>query len=171
MAFLATAGEPFWMNPTFWVGVAFVILLAMMVRAKVPATVTRALDDRAAEIKSEIDQARRLREEAETLLADYKRKRVEAEEEAKSIVDNARREAEALAVEARRGLKETLERRTKVAEEKIARAEAQAMGEVRGAAVDVALAAAERVLAERTAGAAGADLIEQSIRDLKGRLN
>jgi F-type H+-transporting ATPase subunit b len=170
MALLAVAGEPFWANPTFWVGVAFVILLALMLRAKVPSMITKALDDRAAGIKSEINEARRLREEAEKLLADYRRKHAEAESEAKIIVETARREAEALAAEARRTLKETLERRTRSAEEKIARAELQAMSDVRGAAVDVALAAAERVLAG-TAGKASAALVDQSIQDLKARLN
>ncbi len=129
---LAVAGEPFWMNPTFWVGVAFAILLGLMLRAKVLAMITKALDDRAVAIKTEIDEARRLREEAEKLLADYQKKHADAENEAKAIIDNARREAEALAAETRRSLKEGLERRTKVAEDKIARAEAQAVGEVRG---------------------------------------
>jgi F-type H+-transporting ATPase subunit b len=171
MVMLAVAGEPFWMNPTFWVGVSFAILLFFAVRAKVPAMITKALDDRAASIKSEIEEARRLREEAEKLLADYKRKHAEAESEAKAIIDNAKREAETMAAETRRSLKEGLERRTKVAEEKIARAEAQAVSEVRGAAVDVAMAASERLLAEKTGGADGVALIDQSIRDLKTRLN
>ena len=171
MVMLAVAGEPFWMSPTFWVGVSFAILLMFAIRAKVPGMITKALDDRAAGIKSEIAEARRLREEAEKLLADYKRKYSEAEIEAKAIIDNAKREAEALAAETRRSLKEGLERRTKLAEDKIARAEAQAVSEVRGAAVDVAMSAAERLLTEKTGGANGASLIDQSIRDLKTRLN
>ena len=171
MVMLAVAGEPLWMNPTFWVGVAFVILIGFMLRAKVPSMITKALDDRAAAIKSEIDEAKRLREEAEKLLADYKKKRVEAESEAQAIIENAKREAEALAAETRRSLKEGLERRTKVAEDKIARAEAQAVSEVRSTAVDVAMAAAEKLLAEKAGGAAGAPLVDQAIRDLKARLN
>ena len=171
MVMLAVAGEPLWMNPTFWVGVAFVILIGFMLRAKVPSMITKALDDRAAAIKSEIDEAKRLREEAEKLLADYKKKRVEAESEAQAIIENAKREAEALAAETRRSLKEGLERRTKVAEDKIARAEAQAVSEVRSTAVDVAMAAAEKLLAEKAGGATGAPLVDQAIRDLKARLN
>ena len=171
MTVLAVAGEPFWMNPTFWVGAAFVILMGFMIRAKVPAMVNKALDERAAVIKAELDEARRLREEAEKLLADYQKKHAAADDEAKSIIDNARREAEALAAETRKSLKEGLERRTKMAEDKIARAEAQAVSEVRGTAVDLAVAAAERMLAEKMAGAGGTGMIEQSIRDLKGRLN
>jgi F-type H+-transporting ATPase subunit b len=171
MIVLAVAGEPFWMNPTFWVGVSFAILLALMVKAQVPGMITKALDDRAAGIKTEIADARRLREEAEALLADYKRKHAEADAEAKAIIDTAKREAEALAAEARRNLKEGLERRTKMAEDKIARAEAQAVAEVRSASVDIATSASERLLAEKMAGSSGHSLIDQSIRDLKSRLN
>ncbi len=168
---LAVAGEPFWMNPTFWVGVSFVILIGMFIRAKVPSMITKALDDRAGAIKSELDEARRLREEAEKLLADYQKKYADAETEAHAIIENARREAEAFAAETRRGLTEGLERRSKLAEDKIARAEAQAVAEVRGTAVDLAVAAAERMLAEKMSGAGGSSMVEQSIRDLKGRLN
>jgi F-type H+-transporting ATPase subunit b len=171
MIILAVAGEPLWMNPTFWVGVAFAILLALMLKAKVPSMITSALDERAAGIKKDIEEARRLREDAEKLLADYKKKHADAENEAKSIIDNAKREAEALAAETRKNLKESIERRTKLAEDKIARAEAQAVAEVRTTAVDLATSAAERMLAEKMTGQGGASLLDQSIRDLKGRLN
>jgi F-type H+-transporting ATPase subunit b len=171
MIVLAVAGEPFWMNPTFWVGVAFAILIGLMLKAKVPSMITSALDERSAGIKKDIEEARRLREESEKLLADYKKKHAEAENEAKAIIDNAKREAEALAVETRKNLTESIQRRTKMAEDKIARAEAQAIAEVRGTAVDVATGAAERLLAEKMAGQGGASLLDQSIRDLKTRLN
>lgn len=171
MITLAVAGEPLWMNPTFWVGVAFVILMGLMVRAKVPSLITKSLDDRALAIKSELDEARRLREDAEKLLSDYQKKYTDAEKEAQAIVENARREAEALASETRKSLKEGLERRAKMAEDKIARAEAQAVSEVRGAAVDLAVAASQRMLGEKMAGGGGSGMIDQSIRELKGRLN
>ena len=154
----------------FWVAVSFLIFVGLLVYLKVPSMLAKALDDRAAAIKRELDEARRLREEAQALLADYQKKHKNAAAEAQAIVDDARREAEALAAEARATLKETLARRTKLAEDKIARAEAQAVDEVRAAAVDRAIAAAERILRERAAGAGGAALIEQGIRDLKGRL-
>ena len=112
-----------------------------------------------------------MREEAQQLLADYQKKAREAETEAKSIIEQARIEAEAMATETRKGLVEGLERRTKQAEDKIARAEAQAVGEVRAAAVDTAIAAAERILKGRVTGATGAALVDQGIRDLKGKLN
>ena len=112
-----------------------------------------------------------MREEAQQLLADYKKKSLEAEDEAKAIVDQAKREAEALAAEARRNLAESLERRTKAAEDKIARAEAQAIGEVRSAAVAAAISAAENILKTKVAGSTAASLVDESIRNLKGRLN
>ncbi|MGQ0672345.1 MAG: F0F1 ATP synthase subunit B [Hyphomicrobium sp.] len=155
----------------FWVLVAFILFMAMLVYYRVPRLVTRILDDRADEIRRELDEARRLREEAQQLLADYQRKAREADEEAKVIVQQARREAESLAAETRKGLAESLERRTKLAEDKIARAEAQAQAEVRGAAVDAALAAAEKILRSRVSGDTASGLIDQSITDLKGRLN
>ena len=158
-------------NPEYWVLVAFLIFMAMLWRAGVPGMIGKALDGRSDSIRTELDEARRLREEAQTLLADYQRKQREAESEAKAIIDTAKREAEAMAADSRKQLAEQLERRTRMAEEKIARAEAQAISEVRATAVDSALAAAQRILAGKTGGAAGANLIDESIRDLKGRLN
>ena len=155
----------------FWVAVAFVAFLAILVYYKVPKLLAKALDERAEAIRKELDEARRLREEAQALLADYQKRHRNVGQEAEAIVDLARREAEAFAQETRASLKETLERRTKLAEDKIARAEAQAVDEVRASAIDVAVAAAERILREKMAGSGGAALIDQSIRDLKGRLN
>jgi F-type H+-transporting ATPase subunit b len=155
----------------FWVAVAFVAFLAILVYYKVPKLIAKALDDRADAIRKELDEARRLREEAQTLLADYQKRHRNVGQEAEAIVDQARRETEAFAHETRASLKDALERRTRLAEDKIARAEAQAVDEVRASAIDVAVAAAERILREKMAGSGGAALIDQSIRDLKGRLN
>ena len=155
----------------FWVAVAFGVFLLILLYYRVPKLIAKSLDARAEAIRKELDEARRLREEAQTLLADYQKRHRNVGQEADAIVDQARREAEAFAHETRISLKDTLERRTKQAEEKIARAETQAVDEVRAAAIDVAMAAAERILREKTAGAGGASLIDQGIRDLKGRLN
>ena len=155
----------------FWVAVSFVAFLGVLVYYKVPGLIAKALDDRAATIRKELDEARRLREEAQALLNDYQKKHRNAAQEAEAITLEARREAEAYAKETRAALAESLERRTRQAEEKIARAEAQAVDEVRAAAVDTALAAAERILREKASGAAGAALIDDGIRNLKGRLN
>jgi F-type H+-transporting ATPase subunit b len=155
----------------FWVGIAFVAFFLILLYYKVPGLIAKALDERAAAIRKELDEARRLREEAQTLLADYQRKHRNAGQEAEAIVEQARREAEAFAAETRKSLAESVERRRKQAEEKIARAETQAVEDVRAAAVDMAIAAAEKILREKTSGAGGAALIDESIRTLKTRLN
>lgn len=155
----------------FWVAVAFGIFLLILLWYRVPRMIAKALDERAEAIRKELDEARRLREDAQALLADYQRKHRGAGEEANAIVDQARREAEVFAEETRAQLKDSLERRTRLAEDKIMRAESQAVDEVRAAAVELAIAAAEKILREKAAGAGGTSLIDQSIRDLKGRLN
>ena len=93
-------------NPEFWVLIAFLIFAGMLVSMKVPATVGKALDDRAVGIRKDLDDAARLRKEAEQLLADYQRKAREAEAEAKSIIEAAKREAENLAAETKKALAE-----------------------------------------------------------------
>jgi F-type H+-transporting ATPase subunit b len=155
----------------FWVGIAFGAFVLILLYYRVPALIARALDDRAAAIRKELDEARRLREEAQNLLADYQRRHRNAGQEAETIVEQARREAEAFAAETRRSLAEAVERRRKQAEDRIARAEAQAVEDVRAAAVDMAVAAAEKILREKAAAAGGAALIDESIRTLKTRLN
>lgn len=157
--------------PEFWVAVSFLAFVALLLKMGVPALVTKALDDRAAAVRSELDQARRLREEAQDLLADYQRKQRAATDEAKAIIEQAKRDAEALKAETARNLKEQLERRARLAEEKIARAEAQAVSDVRAAAVDAAVHAAERLMSDKLAADRGATLVDSAIRDLKGKLN
>src|SRR5262245_51170374 len=171
LTMLAAGFFSFLYTPEFWVAVAFFGFVGLLLYYKVHDLIGKALDDRAAAIRNRLDEARRLRDDAQALLADYQRKRETAEEEAKGIVEQARQEAEALTAETRRNLEEMLARRTKIAEEKIARAEAQAIAEVRSIAVDTAIAAAERMLREKVTPAAGAQLVEQGIRDLKGKLN
>jgi F-type H+-transporting ATPase subunit b len=158
-------------DPLFWVLVTFVAFVALLLYFGVPNAVTKALDDRADGIRKELDEARRLREEAQALLSDYQRKAREAEKEAQSIIEQAKREAEALAAESRKTLAENLDRRSKIAQDKIARAEAQAIGEVRSIAVETALAAAHEILKTRAAGSTGESLVSQSISDLRGQLN
>ncbi len=155
----------------FWVMISFFVFVGLLITYKVPGMITGALDRRADAIRRELGEARRLRQEAQKLLTDYQKKSREAEGEAEIIIEQAKREAEALNAETRRSLAEQLERRTRLAEEKIARAEAQALGEVRARAVDVAIAAAEQILRQRVAGETGAALVEESIRGLTGKLN
>jgi len=158
-------------TPEFWVAVSFFGFLALIAYFKVPGMAMKALDERADAIRNELDEARRLREEAQAMLADYERKQRGAEKEVESIITLAKEEAEALAAETRVNLKDTLERRAKIAEDKIARAEEQALGEVRAAAVNVAIAAAEQIITKKMTAAASKKLVDQSINDLKSKLN
>ena len=158
-------------DPVFWVMIAFIGFVALLIYYGVPGAVGKALDDRATAIRADLDEARRLRDEAHALLADYQRRSREAEDETKTILEQAKREGEALAAETRKNLQEAVERRTKLAEEKIERAEAQALSDVRTAAVESAIAAAEKILKSRVAGATADTLIENGIRDLDGKLN
>jgi len=158
-------------DATFWALVALIIFLGAMVYLKVPGMVTSALDKRADTIQKELDEARRLREEAQALLADYQRKGREAETEAEEIIEQAKREAEALTAESGKRLEEYVANRTRQAEEKIAQAEAQALQEVRALSADVAIAAAEKVLAAKVTGTTADALIERSIGEVKSKLN
>jgi len=158
-------------DPAFWALVGLVAFFGVIVYLKVPGVVSSSLDKRAEAIRSELDQARKLREEAEALLADYKRRAAEAEGEATAIVDQAKREADALTVEAKRRMEEYVASRTRLAEQKIAQAEVQAVQEVRALSADVAVAAAEKLLAVRVKGEAAATLIDKAIGDVKAKLH
>ncbi len=161
-----------WMtNPEYWVMIAFLIFMGILWKVDVHTLIGKALDQRADAIRKELDEARRLREEAQSLLADYQRKQRDAENEAKAIIDAAKREAESLAADTRKALAEQIERRTRQAEEKITRAEAQAVSEVRSTAIDGALAAAQKVIASKASGDLGGSLIDKSIGELKSKLN
>ena len=159
------------MDATFWATVALVIFLALVIYLKVPGMVTKSLDDRAERVRDELEEARKLREEAQGLLAEYQRKRKEAEQEAGEIVAAAKREAEALATDAARKTDEFVERRTQVAEQKIAQAEAQALADVRARAIEVAVAAAEQILADKVTGKVADGLVKSGIAEVKSRLN
>jgi F-type H+-transporting ATPase subunit b len=158
-------------DPEFWVLLAFVIFIGVLVKFGVPKMALSALDERSARIKQALDEAQRLRSEAQAVLAQYQKKREEAEKEAQSIIVSARVEAERLAGEAKGKVEEFIARRTKMAESKIAQAEAQALADVRAAAADAAVAAAEKILVETTHGAAAEALIAKGISDLKAKLN
>lgn len=159
------------MDATFWALIALVIFLAIIVYLKVPGTVGSALDKRATKIASDLEDARRLREQAQQLLAEYQRKRKEAEQEASSIVEAAKAEASQLVAEARQKTEEFVTRRSAMAEQKIAQAEREAVNEVRATAVDIATEAARKVLALKVDAKAGAELFKSSLSDLKAKLN
>jgi F-type H+-transporting ATPase subunit b len=154
----------------FWVAAAFAIFLIIVFRVGAHRSILGALDNRTAKIQAELDEAKRLKEEAEKLLAEYMKKQREAEGEAKAIIDQANAEAKQIAADAKTRLEEFIARRTKMAETKIAQAEQQALGEVRAAAADAAVKAAERIVAETAKGAEGQALLETAIKDVKARL-
>jgi F-type H+-transporting ATPase subunit b len=155
----------------FWILGCLVAFFLILGYFKVHRTIAGSLDKRAADIAAELDEARRLREEAQQLLASYQRKQREAMKEAEDIVIQAKAEAEQLAKETRANMEAQVERRTKLAEDKIAQAEAQALADVRSVAADVAIGAARRIIAEKVDASADAKLIEKSIADLASKLH
>ncbi|WP_109612169.1 F0F1 ATP synthase subunit B [Pseudaminobacter salicylatoxidans] len=159
------------MDATFWATVALVIFLAVVIYMKVPGMLSKSLDTRADRIRSELEDARRLREEAQQLLAEFQRKRKEAEKEAADIVEAARHEAELLVAEAEKKTEEYVARRAALAEQKISQAERDAISEVRASAVDLAVEAARSLLAAKVDAKAGADLFKASLQEVKSKLN
>jgi F-type H+-transporting ATPase subunit b len=158
-------------QPEFWVAIAFVILMVVFAWLGVHRTVLTALDHRAQRIKAELDDARRLKDEAAKLLADYQARRASAEREAQEIVTNARAEAERIAAEARTRMEDFVVRRTKTAENKIALAEAQALADVRAAAAEAAVTAASTVLSQSVKGSVADNLLTKGIAEVKAKLN
>ena len=154
-----------------WATVALFIFLGLLLWLKVPATMAKSLDARADKIRNDLDEARKLREEAQQVLAEYQRKRKEAEEEAETIVAAAKRDAELLKAEAKQKADEYVARRTAVAEQKIAQAERDAVNEVRATAVDIAVEAARSVLAGKVDAKTAGDLFKASLGEVKARMN
>jgi F-type H+-transporting ATPase subunit b len=158
------------LDAEFWVAIAFVIFVCVLAYFGVHKLILSSVDQRRDRIKADLDEARRLKEEAQALLAEYQHKQSEAEQEAAAIVAGAKAEAERMVTEATAKTEEFVARRTKMAETKIAQAEAQAVADVRAAAADAAIAAAEKVLAENVKGEIADKLVAKGIEDL-GKLN
>lgn len=165
----AAAGG-FFSHAETWVLVAFVIVVGFVV-LRFGGTITRALDARTARIRDKLDQARSLREEAQALLARQEQAHKDALRTAEEIVEHARTEADRMRQQARADLEEAIRRREKQAEDRIAQAEAQAIRDVRAQMVDVAVAAAERIIAERMDDRRQAALVDAAIDDLPRRLH
>ncbi len=155
----------------FWVAVAFVILLCVFGYFGVHRVILSALDNRGERIKKELDDARRLKEEAQRLVAEYRARRESAEREAQDIVASAKAEAERIAVEAKAKMEDFVARRTKSAENKITQAEQQAIADVRAAAADAAVSAAASVLSQTVKGSLADGLLDKSIKDVREKLN
>jgi F-type H+-transporting ATPase subunit b len=155
----------------FWITVALVVFGIVLWRVKAPAMIARALDGAGAKVQAQLDEAKRLREEAEALLAQIHARREETERAAAEMLKAAEADAVRLRAEASAALEEDIRRRGQIAERKIALAEAQAANEVKAAAADLAAQAAERVLAARIAGAASDPLIDQGLARLGARFS
>jgi F-type H+-transporting ATPase subunit b len=158
-------------EPETWVAIAFVILMIVFGYLGVHRTLLTALDHRAERIKAELDDARRLKDEAAKLLGEYKARRASAEREAEDIISSAKAEAERIAAEAKTKMEDFVARRTKTAEGKIALAEAQAVADVRAAAANAAVTAASTILSQSVKGPVADDLVNKGIAEVRSRLN
>src|SRR5262245_11804437 len=158
-------------EPETWVAIAFIILMGVFAWLGIHRTVLTALDHRAEAIKGEPDDARRLKEEAAKVLAEYKTRRATAEREAEEIVANAKAEAERIAADAKTKMEDFVARRTKTAESKIALAEAQALADVRAAAANAAVEAASTILSQSVKGSVADDLLTKGIAEVRAKLN
>jgi F-type H+-transporting ATPase subunit b len=159
------------MDAEFFVALGFILFVMVLGYLGVHKTLGGALDGRIAKIKDELDEAARLRAEAQALMQSFAAKTAEAEAQAVGIIAQAKAEAEALAKEAQQRLEEYVARRTKQAQDKIAQAEAQATADVRSAAADAAVKAAETVLKSSASGAGGAGFVQQGIASIKTLVN
>jgi F-type H+-transporting ATPase subunit b len=155
----------------FWVLVATIIFVILLGYMGVFGSLIEAIDGRRLKIEAELDEARRLKQEAADLVAEYQRKRGEAETEAAAMLAQARAEADRYAEEAKTRMDEFVQRRTKMAEGKIAQAEAQALADVRAAAADAAVAAAGDILSQSAKGKVADDLLTRGIADVRAKLN
>ncbi|HUL90575.1 MAG TPA: ATP F0F1 synthase subunit B [Pseudolabrys sp.] len=158
-------------DPEIWVTIAFVIFVGGLGYIGVHRMMAKSLDERSARIKAELDEARKLKDEAVQLLAEYQRKRQAAEGEAQDIIAGAKAEAELLATEAKARIEDFVARRTALAETKIAQAEVQAAADVRSAAAEAAIAAAEKILGAETKGKLAGELIAKGIEDVRKKFN
>ena len=154
-------------DATFFAFVGFTLFFVALWFLGVPGMILSALDSRSQAIAKELHEARRMREEAEKLLADYQAKRAQAEAEAKTIVDTAKEQAAAVAEETRQSMMAAMARREKQVDDRISNAETKAVDEVRAAAAEAAIAAAERMIRERMNDDTQAALIEEGVGEMK----
>jgi len=170
---LAAGGKPFFSlaNTDFVVTIAFLLFVGVLFYYDVPGKLGGLLDKRAADIQSELDEARRLREEAQTVLASYERKALEVEEQAKQIVEHAKTEAREAAEQAKLDIQASIARRLQGAEDRIASAEAAALRDVRDRATDIAVAAAAEILSKQMTDAQNASLIDDAIATVDAKLH
>lgn len=164
-------GLNFFSNPTFWVGVAFAGFLALIFWRKVPGMVAQQLDERANKIRSELDNAKQLRSEAETVLSEYKKQHATVSAQAESIQRQAREDAKRMSDEAAKRLALTLERLARANQEKLSQLEATATKEIKTAIVEASVEAAEATLRKRLDSGANTGVLDLAIKDLTRRFN
>lgn len=168
---MASGAEPFYLNPTFWVAGSFTVFVGGVLYKKAHHAILAMLDDRIASVKSQMEAAKSLREEAEELLLDYQRRQREAEKEAAAMMARASDDAENLLAESKKEIEALIQRRTDAATAKIAQAEATATKEVKAAAVQVAVAAATDVMSSSLSAKTSKALVEKSIKDIGDSLH
>jgi F-type H+-transporting ATPase subunit b len=159
------------MDATFWAMIALFIFIGVVIYMKVPGMIAKALDERAAKIRNDLDEASRLRDEAQQLLVEFQKKRKEAEKEAADMVAAAKRESDLIIEEAHKKTEEYVARRAALAEQKIGQAERDAVNEVRSIAVDVATEAARKLLAGKLDEKTSAELFSDSLTAVQSKLN
>jgi F-type H+-transporting ATPase subunit b len=158
-------------NENFWVLISFVLFIGVAIYFGLHTMIVKVLDERSERIKRELDEARRLRNDAQTLLGEYQRKQRQAMEETQAIVARAEREAKRLVASAEADLNADIARRTQVAQGKIAQAQAQAIKDVRDATIDAAMLATEKVLLQRLQGAEAYAALDRAVSELRGKLH
>jgi F-type H+-transporting ATPase subunit b len=158
-------------NENFWVLVSFVLFVGVAIYFGLHKMIAKVLDERSDRIKRELDEARRLRNDAQALLAEYQRKQRQALDDTQAIVTRAEREARRLVASAEADLNADIARRTQLAQAKIAQAQAQAIKDVRDATIDAAMLAAEKVLRERLQGAEAYAALDRAMSELRVKLH
>ena len=154
------------LDATAWVALAMLAVIAIMLWKKVPAAIGRALDKKIAGIREQLDEATRLRTEAEALRAEYEAKAAAAGAEAEAMLGRARHEADMIVQQAKTDAAALVERRTRMAEDKIAAAERSAIAEVRAKAVTAATIAAERLIRDQHDATADRAMVDSTIAGL-----
>lgn len=169
----AAGGKPFFSlaNTDFIVSLGFIVFIGVLLYFRVPGMLAGMLDKRADQIRSELEEARALREEAQTVLAGYERKQEEVKAQSERIIEHAKEEARQAAELAKADIAESIERRLKAAEDQIASAEASALREVKDRAVQIAVAAAGEVIAKSMTKKDAGALIDQSIDTVEAKLH
>ncbi|MEH6402285.1 MAG: hypothetical protein V7750_02855 [Sneathiella sp.] len=158
-------------DPAFWVAIAFVGFIAVLIYFKLPSLIGKQLDERASRIKTDLEEAQKLREDAQALFADYQRRQRDALATAEEIVVKAKEDAEIIRKASEAELEASLTRRQQLAEDKIRQAEEKALAEVQNIAVDVAISVAQKLMTDELKAKEAGALIDQSIKDLGSQLN